>query len=489
MNIVDLSLLAMVQDSMWAMHLPKLEEITSFFEKRINGVTIDFSKTAEMKSGNTAEQTFQNKESIAIIPIFGSLLKRANLVNSMSGGSSMQLIQRDIQAALDDESVVGVLLNVDSPGGTVDGTKQLADFIYSKRGTKPIVAFTDGMMCSAAYWISSAADYRIAYDTASVGSIGVATVHYDYSKADENKGVKRTLITAGKYKQYATDINPLSEDARKMIQEELDDIYSMFLSDVSRNIGVDVKIVKSTMAEGLVFMGQKALDVGLVNEIGDFDSAITKVKALVDFRRKPNKKGTTMNFEEYREKFPAEAQAGIDAVLASEKEKISKEVEEKLAAKTVSAEGSAEIDSLKDSVKVLTERLEAESKENKKAKITIAAMEERERQTKANAVMSTVLASSSLPTKAQDKVRSMFKDSKGVIALDAYIDESGSFDESKFSKAVSDEITSFEAIVSSASGVRVPQGTASADEGGSEQNDDISYGQEIVTARFGKQDR
>jgi ClpP class serine protease len=214
MNNIDLQLLGMVQNTSWAMHLPKLDEISLFFEKRINGVNIDFAKTADMQDGITADKTYQVQDSIAIIPIFGSLLKRANLMTSISGGTSMQILEREIAKALSDDDVEGILLNVDSPGGTVDGTKQLADFIYNNRGTKPIVAFTDGMMCSAAYWIASAADCRIAYDTSLVGSIGVATVHYDRSGADEKDGVKRTIITAGKFKQITNDANPLSDEAR-----------------------------------------------------------------------------------------------------------------------------------------------------------------------------------------------------------------------------------------------------------------------------------
>jgi signal peptide peptidase SppA len=476
MNNIDLQLLGMVQNTSWAMHLPKLDEISLFFEKRINGVNIDFAKTADMQDGITADKTYQVQDSIAIIPIFGSLLKRANLMTSISGGTSMQILEREIAKALSDDDVEGILLNVDSPGGTVDGTKQLADFIYNNRGTKPIVAFTDGMMCSAAYWIASAADCRIAYDTSLVGSIGVATVHYDRSGADEKDGVKRTIITAGKFKQITNDANPLSDEARKLIQTELDDIYAMFLSDVSRNIGVDKAMVLEDMAEGRVFLGKKAMDAGLVDAIGDFNTAIKMAKTLT--------KGNTMKFAEYRTKFPAEAQEGITEILAAEKSRLEKE-----ALATASSQPSPDVEALRGEVKSLKTALETEAQENQKNKKVLAAMEESNLQVTADSILSTALTASSLSAKAQDKVRDMFKGNKGTLALDSYIDESGSLDKTKFGAKVTEEITSFEALVSSDSTTRLPLGKSNVSDSAEGHEEDIAYAQELVSLRYGKQDR
>lgn len=476
MEIKDTQLLGMVQNSSWAMYLPKLEEISLFLEQKINGINLDFTKLESMRSGHTADQTYQVSDSVAIIPIYGSLLKRANLMSSMSGGSSMQIIERDIANALADDKVEAILLDVDSPGGTVDGTKQLADFIFNSRGTKPIVAYGNGMMCSAAYWIASASDYIVAFDTTLTGSIGVATVHYDRSNSDEKSGVKRTIITAGKYKQIANDANPLSEDAKAIIQSELNDIHVMFKEDVARNLGVDVKTIASS-AQGQVFLGQKAFEAGLVHEIGDFNKALEKAKTLT--------KGKTMNFAEYRSKFPAEAQAGIDSILAEERGKITKQVSEQLGTQV-----SADVEKLRSDVATLTESLNTVSEENKKSKLMLAAVEENNRQVKADAILTKTLVASTLSTKAQDKVREIFKGSGNKISLDAYLTESGSLDEAKFGASVAKEIADFEALSNgSDNGTRLPQGEGSSLEAGASAQEDIAFGQSLVTDRLGKQDR
>jgi len=469
-------LLGMVQDSLWAMYQPKLEEISLFFENKINGVDFTYVKNASERSGGGANDSYQILNSVAIIPVFGSLLKRANLFSSMSGGTSMQIIQRDIAKALSDEDVEAIVLDVDSPGGTVDGTKELADFIYNCRGTKPIVAYADGMMCSAAYWVSSAADCIIAFDTSLIGSIGVATVHFDRSGADEKAGVKRTINTAGKFKQAANDAAPLSDPARKIIQEQLDDTYALFTSDVARNLGVEQKQVLKDMAEGLVFMGQKAMDVGLVHEVGDINAAILKAKQL--------SKGKTMTFAEYQKQHPAEAQAGIDSALATEKARLLAENSAKN-----DQQSNADVLVLQQKVTDLTTRLEASEQKNKSNELALVAMEEKALQTKAESILSKNLSGSTLQTKAKDKVRAKFTDSNGKIAVNSYMTEQGSLDETKFGKAITDEIADYESLVQ---GARLPLGQASestSDGGKTQVEEDIAFAQEMVHSRFGKQDR
>jgi signal peptide peptidase SppA len=187
------------------------------------------------------------------------LEKRANLMMDMSGGTSTQLLQRDIQSALADESVDSILLDVDSPGGSVDGTKAVADAIYEARGQKPIIAFANGMMASAAYWIGSAADEIIAEETAMVGSIGVALTHIDRSERDRQMGQTRTQIYAGKYKRIASDEKPLSGEGAAYLQGIVDTYYGIFVDAVSSNRGTTMDAVLDKMADGREFIGSQAL--------------------------------------------------------------------------------------------------------------------------------------------------------------------------------------------------------------------------------------
>lgn len=284
-----MQLLDHLQDKAWAMRPSKLEEINAFLNSRLNSVEmlearpdpidprIDLRAEMVGRSGNKADQSYQVKDRTAIIPVFGVIEKRMNLMSNISGGTSCELIQRDIAAALKDSAVDSILLDVESPGGSVDGPKALADFIFESRGKKPIVAYANGMMCSAAYWIASACDAIVANDTAIVGSIGVAMTHHETSAQDATRGIKRTEIYAGKYKRIASSTKPLTEDGQAYLQSMVDTYYGLFIDAISRNRSVSEEKALS-MADGREFIGNQALEAGLVDSIGSMDVALGLAK-------------------------------------------------------------------------------------------------------------------------------------------------------------------------------------------------------------------
>lgn len=266
-----------IQDMPWAMRQAKLDEITAFLTSRINGEPIE--KAFEAAGKNTARNgiSYEILDGVAIIPIIGTISKRMNMLSEFSGGTSSELIRKDLEAALRDRSVSAIMLDIESPGGSVDGTAALSDFIFQSRGQKPIIAFANGMMASAAYWIGSAADMIIATEDAMVGSIGVAMTHVENSEAAKKAGVVRTEIFAGKYKRIATGSQPLSEDGKAYLQGMVDHFYGMFIDSVARNRGVSVEAALK-MADGKEFIGKQALEVGLVDLIGTRETALGKAK-------------------------------------------------------------------------------------------------------------------------------------------------------------------------------------------------------------------
>lgn len=288
-----MSLLDLIQDKAWALTPAKLDEINAFLEARLADPAFSI-ELARGKSGNQAEDRYEIRDGVAVIPIYGVLDKRANLFTKISGGTSTQLLQRDIRQALDDPQVDAILLDIDSPGGAVDGTKELADFIFESRGRKPIIAFANGMMASAAYWIGSAADRIIANDTAMVGSIGVALTHYDRSERDAQQGIKRTMIYAGKYKRVASDEKPLSEEGQEYLQGIVDEYYSIFVKAVAENRGTDTEQVLESMADGREFIGRQARKAGLVDDIAHFETVLAITR----------KKGRMMDLATLKEKHP-----------------------------------------------------------------------------------------------------------------------------------------------------------------------------------------
>jgi signal peptide peptidase SppA len=254
----------------WAITPEKLLEIRAIYAARVRGEMPDL-EAIEARIGRPLKNDrvpYTVEGSTAIIPIEGVLGKKMNLFADISGGTSTQLVAQDFKAAMADPEVKAIILSIESPGGTVDGTEALADAIFAARGKKPIVALGDGTLASAAYWIASAADQVYASDnSAKIGSIGVVATHEDYSRAEENAGVKVTEITAGKYKRVASSHEPLTTDGRASIQSMVDTIYSTFVDSVARNRGVDSQRVLDDMADGRIFLGKQAVKAGLVDGI------------------------------------------------------------------------------------------------------------------------------------------------------------------------------------------------------------------------------
>jgi len=269
-----------VLNTPWAIMPDKLLEIRDIYLTHLRGEKIDIA-AIEARLGHALDNQPKNysvDRGVAVLPIEGVVAKKMNLFTRVSGGTSTQLLQNDLQAALDDDSVHSIVLHIDSPGGAVDGVEQLAAQVRAARGQKPIVALADGMMCSAAYWIGSAADkVYLASSTTQVGSIGVVATHTDVSKQEEAAGVKVTEVTAGKYKRIASPHGPLTPDGYASMKEKADEIYTIFVNEVASNRKQSPDRVLSDMADGRVFLGAKAIDAGLADGISSLPALVEQL--------------------------------------------------------------------------------------------------------------------------------------------------------------------------------------------------------------------
>ncbi len=217
---------------------------------------------------------------VAVVPIVGLVTKRQRIWDGLFEETITDDVKHNLWTALDLPAVKAVILSIDSPGGGVDGTAELASFIYKARGEKPIVAWTDGRMTSAAYWIGSAADQVfISGDTVQVGSIGIVAAHRDVSGAEKKLGVKTTEVVAGRYKRIASSYAPLSPEGRQYIQDVVDYLYSAFVSDVARFRGVSAAAVLERMAGGKVFFGHQAIEAGLADGVTTLSALVSRLAA------------------------------------------------------------------------------------------------------------------------------------------------------------------------------------------------------------------
>jgi signal peptide peptidase SppA len=316
----------------WAIAEDKLIEIRSIYAAHTRGEKIDV-EAVEARLGRSLsndDQGFTINSGVAIIPIHGVMAKKMNMFNQISGGASTQLIARDIQAAVIDPNVNSIMLHIDSPGGTIDGTETLAGAVSAASDIKPVVSFVDGAMASAAYWVGSAADQIVASSsTSNIGSIGVVATHTDTSKMEEESGVKITEISAGKYKRITSRHAPLTDDGKAEIQAQVDQLYTIFVDNVAENRGVDVDTVLEDMADGRVFLSKQAKKRGLIDEVASFEETIlnmsngvwpmvTKAKAQTE----PVAAVEQMTVEALTEKHPDIAQALIAQGATAERERI-----------------------------------------------------------------------------------------------------------------------------------------------------------------------
>ena len=202
-------------------------------------------------------------EHIAVVSVVGTLVSRSGYLDAASGLRSYGDIAEAIAAAMDDASVRGVILDIDSPGGEVGGLFDLVEQIQAIKsaGAKPLWAVASESALSAAYAIASTADRLYVTRTGEVGSIGVVAVHVDESGAEAKAGLAWTFVFAGEQKVDGNAHEPLSQRARATIQADIDRLYSEFCGLVAANRGLTIETVRGTNAAIYAASSPSALDL------------------------------------------------------------------------------------------------------------------------------------------------------------------------------------------------------------------------------------
>jgi signal peptide peptidase SppA len=259
-------------------------------------------------------RTVSMRGSVAVIPVSGPIFRHANLFSEVSGATSSEVLATDLHAALDDPAVAAIMLEVDSPGGEVAGTAELAAMIRAADAQKPVHAYVDSLGASAAYWISSAASRVIVAPTAIVGSIGVVSALSDPSKT---KSTDVEFVSSQSPKKRA-DIT--TEAGRAQVQAVVDALADVFVSDVAQYRGVSTDQVLSDFGQGDVFVGAAAVEAGLADAVGSFEQAIIDLTAEAVRRATPAVRGKG-NAVTIRDRFNAWLD-GLDAPASADQEAI-----------------------------------------------------------------------------------------------------------------------------------------------------------------------
>ena len=223
--------------------------------------------------------SFQIRDGIAVIPITGTLVKRAHGLNALSGLTSYEALADQVIEAATNPSVDGILLDIDSPGGEVAGLFDLVDVMKEAKELKPMYAAASDSALSAAYAIASVADQIFVTRTGAVGSVGVIAVHVDESEANAKAGFDYTVVRAGKFKAETNPMEPLTEHAHASLQGEIDRIYGMFVDLVADNRNMSASDVSGTEAQ--VYHAENGVEIGLADQIGTPADAFVALSELV----------------------------------------------------------------------------------------------------------------------------------------------------------------------------------------------------------------
>lgn len=270
-------ILQAIYDTPWAILPAKLAEIVAVAKRHAAGVQLSAEEIEAVKAAARKPDVRAGGGAVAVLPLFGSIFPRANLMTEMSGATSAERFATLFRSALADPDVASIVIDVDSPGGAVSGVPELADLIFGARGQKPVVAVANHLAASAAYWVATAADELVVTPSGEVGSIGVFAAHEDWSRAYDQAGVTVNLVSAGKYKTEANPYEPLGEEARAAIQGRVNDYYGMFTQAVARQRGVKVGDVRDGFGEGRVVGAREAVRLGMADRIGTLDETIVRV--------------------------------------------------------------------------------------------------------------------------------------------------------------------------------------------------------------------
>lgn len=255
--------------------------------------------------------------SIAVIPISGPLMKN----DQFCGPVGMESIGRMIQDAAASKNIDGIILKIDSPGGTVDGTIALAEIIKSVK--KPIIAFADGLMASAALWLGSSANEIIAADGKTrVGSVGVLLSFADLQPAYELMGIKFHEVVADQSKDKTKMFNELRAGQYENYKKEfLNPLADEFIKAMKENL----PNVKDDQLTGKVYFAENVVG-SMVNSVGNFEFAVNRMKEMIDKNKtkinekSPNKINMTKEFKSIEKVIGSELESTDEGVFLNEEQ-------------------------------------------------------------------------------------------------------------------------------------------------------------------------
>lgn len=267
----------------WSVYTPYVERFTVRAQAVMDPDTpgpktapaVALAPVSSLLEAAAARPAFVLHQGVALIKIRGFMDKQA----FFSDETSTIDVVNALKMATRDRAVGAIMLVLDTPGGSVDGISELEDALVEARAAKPLIAQVDGMAASAGYWAASQAESIFAGRLDQVGSIGVRMALWDDSKYYEDQGMKLVVIDTGEHKSAGIYGAPITKEQIAEFQKTVDIYFESFKNAIVRGRGMAMKVLKP-LADGRVFIGQEAVDNGLIDGIQTFEETFNQVRQL-----------------------------------------------------------------------------------------------------------------------------------------------------------------------------------------------------------------
>lgn len=242
--------------------------------------------------GATIRTVFYIVFTLVLVSVLGLLISHENTKGNIAVveikgpiDDSKEVI-KDIKKFREDAKVKAIILRVDSPGGAVGASQEVYDEVIKTKAVKPVIASFGNMAASGGYYVSASATKIVANPGTLTGSIGVITEFFQVDEILKKFNLKWEVIKSGPNKDIGSPLRPMTTDEKKLIQSMVSDVYDQFVTAVSDGRKIEKEKV-ITFADGRIFSGRKAKEIGLVDELGGLEKAVEVAAAEAKLTEKP----------------------------------------------------------------------------------------------------------------------------------------------------------------------------------------------------------
>lgn len=272
-------IISKVTSTPWMMEPKALKMMLEILEAHLQGtMTSDQIRVRLEDIGAHGDGLTGRHGSVGVLPLYGPIFPRADLMTEMSGATSIEQFQNDFRAMMADDGIKSIVMDIDSPGGSASMIPEMMAELRDARQYKPIYAIANTAANSAAYGLASSASKVFASPSAQVGAVGTYLVHDDESRKRDREGVDQTVIKAGRFK--AMHLESLTPESREQLQDFVDQMNDQFIEGIAAGRNTTVEKVRENYGEGAVLTPLKAAEVGMIDGIATFDSIMNHAQNL-----------------------------------------------------------------------------------------------------------------------------------------------------------------------------------------------------------------